>query len=337
MRLQQIIEKHWYQKSDPVLTILLMPFSLIYELIVIIRQVLFKLRLKRGSKLTVPVVIIGNISVGGAGKTPLTKYLAQTLTEQGIKVGIILRGYKSATKNATIVSAQDDSLTVGDEALIYAQSGYRVAIGRKRVTAGKLLLQQFPDTQLILADDGMQHYYLARDLEICVVDSSRMFGNQQILPLGPLREAMRRLNSVDAIVVNGNYNTASLDKILLPYQKPIYHQELEFIHFFNPVSQTTISAIEMGKKSILAMAAIGNPGRFFDYLEQLGLKITQWKAFPDHYHYQAADIDPKYAIITTEKDYTKLAKFQASNIWIAVVSAKINNEELIGRIKDLIK
>lgn len=337
MRLQQIIEKHWYQKSDPVLTILLLPFSLIYELVVTIRRVLFKLRLKRTSKLSVPVVIIGNISVGGAGKTPLTKYLAQTLTRQGIKVGIILRGYKSTTTNATLVSAQDDSLTVGDEALIYAQAGYNVAIGSKRVAAGKLLLQQFPDTQLILADDGMQHYYLARDLEICVVDSTRMFGNQQVLPLGPLREAMRRLNSVDAIVVNGNYNVNKLDKILLPYHKPTYRQELEFVHFFNPVSQTITSIAEMTQKPILAMAAIGNPSRFFDYLEQLGLKITQWQAFPDHYHYQAADIDPKYAIITTEKDYTKLAKFQANNIWIAVVSAKLNSKELIERIKDLIK
>lgn len=337
MKLQRIIEKHWYLKSDLLLTILLLPLSLIYELIITIRRYLFKLKIKPSTRLAVPVVIIGNISVGGAGKTPLTKYLAQTLSAQGIKVGIILRGYKSSTTTAKIVSAQDDSHEVGDEALIYAQAGHRVAIGAKRVAAGKLLLRQFPDTQLILADDGMQHYYLDRDLEICVVDSSRMFGNQQVLPLGPLREPMNRLNRVDALVVNGNYNHASLDQILLPYQKPIYYQELEFIHFFNPVTQTIASVAEMKNTSIMAMAAIGNPGRFFDYLEQLGLKINQWQAFPDHYHYQAADINPKYAIITTEKDYTKLAQFKANNIWIAVVQAKLNNEKLIDSIKDLIK
>lgn len=337
MKLQQIIEKHWYLKSDLLLTILLLPLSLIYELIITIRRYLFKLKLKPATRLSVPVVIIGNISVGGAGKTPLTKYLAQTLSAQGIKVGIILRGYKSSTTAAKIVSAQDDSHEVGDEALIYAQAGHRVAIGAKRVAAGKLLLRQFPDTQLILADDGMQHYYLARDLEICVVDSSRMFGNQQVLPLGPLREPMSRLNRVDALVVNGNYNHTSLDQILRPYQKPIYYQELEFIHFFNPVTQTIASVAEIKNTSIMAMAAIGNPGRFFDYLEQLGLKINQWQAFPDHYHYQAADINPKYAIITTEKDYTKLAQFKADNIWIAVVQAKLNNEKLIASIKDLIK
>lgn len=337
MKLQQIIEKHWYQKSDPILTIILMPFSLIYELIVTIRRILFKLKLKSSHKLAVPVVIIGNISVGGAGKTPLTKYLAHSLSQQGIKVGIILRGYKSTTTNATIVSAQDDSLSVGDEALIYAKSGYRVAIGSKRVAAGKLLLQHFPDTQLILADDGMQHYYLARDLEICVVDSSRMFGNQQMLPLGPLREGLNRLNTVDAIIINENYNAAQLNKILLPYQKPIYYQKLEFVHFFNPVTQVTLNVTEMAQQNILALAAIGNPGRFFNYLEKLGLKINKWQAFPDHYHYQATDIDSKYAIITTEKDYTKLAKFQANNIWITVVNAKLTNEELIERIKGLIK
>lgn len=336
MRLQTIIERHWYVRMDPILVMVLFPFSIIYEVVIFMRKLLFLLCIKRKTKLNVPVVVIGNITVGGAGKTPLTKHLASQLIARGINVGIILRGYKSTTKTATIVSATDSSTTVGDEALIYAQAGFKVAIGSKRVLAAKLLLQTYPEIQIILADDGMQHYYLARDMEICVVDSSRMFGNQQLLPTGPLREPMTRLNKVSAVVVNGAYNSIELAEILKKYTAPIYHQELELIDFFNPSTQTSKSAIEMAKSPVVALAAIGNPARFYDYLEKFGLKIKGVKSFPDHYHYQAHDIISEYAIITTEKDYTKLAKFKPSNVWIARVEAKLNNDTLIEQITNLV-
>lgn len=336
MQLQKIIEKHWYIRIDPILFIILFPFSLIFELMANLRKLLFKLRIKRMKKVGVPVVVIGNISVGGAGKTPLTKSIANELTTQGISVGIILRGYKSSTKQALIVKHNNTSDEVGDEALIYAQAGFKVAIASKRVEAAKLLLQQYPDIQLILADDGMQHYYLARDMEICVVDSSRMFGNQQLLPLGPLRETLDRLKSVSAIVVNGDYNHEELNKILTKYKTPVYYQSLEFINFYNPVTNETKSAEEMSQQEIVAMAAIGNPGRFYDYLEKLGQKIKGVKSFPDHYHYQQSDIVPNYAIITTEKDYTKLAQYKPHNVWVAQVSARLNNELLINEIRKLV-
>lgn len=336
MQLQKLIEKHWYIRIDPILFIILFPFSLIFELMANLRKLLFTLRIKRSKKVKVPVVVIGNITVGGAGKTPLTKNIAHELTQQGIKVGIILRGYKSSAKGATIVTKNSSSDEVGDEAIIYAQAGFNVAIASKRVAAAELLLKEYPDTQLILADDGMQHYYLARDMEICVVDSSRMFGNQQLLPLGPLREDLDRLKTVSAIVVNGDYNQEALQKILSKYKTPVYYQSLEFINFYNPVTQETKTAAEMSQQEIVAMAAIGNPGRFYNYLEKLGQKIKGVKTFPDHYHYQQSDIPANYAIITTEKDYTKLAKYKLQNVWVAQVAAKLNNELLINNISKLV-
>lgn len=337
MKLLQLIEKHWYIKSNPLLTILLTPFSIIYGLIVRIRTIMFQVNLKSSTKLSVPVVVVGNIGVGGAGKTPLTKHIAEELLKSKIQVGIILRGYKGSSKTPRIVYANDDSLEVGDEALIYAQAGYRVAIGSKRVDAGKTLLAHYPDTQLLLADDGLQHYYLQRDFEICVIDSSRIFGNKQLLPLGPLRESVSRLHSVNAIVINGDYNSAKLNHALSKYRHiPTYYQQLEFIHLYNPVLKISKSIQDFQHEKVLLMAAIGNPRRFFDYLAKLGLNITETQFFPDHYHYQAVDINPEYAIITTEKDYTKLAKFNAPNIWIAVVKAKLNNELLISSIKNLV-
>lgn len=332
MKLQYIIEKHWYAKLDPFLLIILFPFSLIYELIITIRKILFTLHILPSTKIPVPVVIIGNISVGGAGKTPLTKHIAEQLTVRGIKFGIILRGYKSKNVGTTIVNPKHSSEDVGDEALIYAQSGYNVVISSKRVAAAKKLLKAFPDTQVILADDGMQHYALRRDMEICVVDSSRMFGNQQLLPVGPLREPMSRLKKVSAIVINGDYNQEKLVEILSKYKTKIYYQHLEFEYFYNPVTNEKITAIEMSKRHVHAMAAIGNPGRFYDYLEKLGLKIKGVKSFPDHYHYQENDVNSSLDIITTEKDYTKLAKFKPKNVWIAKVSAKLNSDDIIEQI-----
>lgn len=338
MKLKELIEQHWYQKADPILSIILFPFSLIYELIIRTRKLMFTLKLKSSSKLNVPVVIIGNIGVGGAGKTPLAKHLAQQLTAAGIEVGIILRGYKASDNaQARIVEGHDDSSEVGDEALIYAQAGIKVAIGSKRVAAGQALLAKYPEIKLILADDGMQHYYLARDMEICVIDSTRIFGNQQLLPMGPLREPVSRLKQVDAIVINGKHHQDQINKLLQKYAKPVIWQELAFECFYNPVTEVRAARQELNGQKIAAMAAIGNPYRFFNYLRELGVEFNKVRAFPDHYSYKESDIPEGYTIITTEKDYTKLTKFKNKNIWVAQVSAKLSDPTLIEKIQNLVK
>jgi tetraacyldisaccharide 4'-kinase len=336
MRLTQIIERHWYHTINPLLALILWPLSWLFGSVAFLRRLLFQLNFKEQTRLRVPVVVIGNLSVGGAGKTPLTKALATEFSHRGYHIGIILRGYKGSNTQARIVAATDSSGEVGDEALIYAQAGFKVAIGHKRVAAGNVLLQHYPTIQLILADDGLQHYYLQRDYEICVVDSSRGFGNSQLLPMGPLREPLRRLNSVDAIVVNGSANQLQLTQLFKAYAKPVYWQELEFVHFYNPVTLQIASVAELAGQKLCVMAAIGNPQRFFTYLTQLGLAQFTPLAYPDHYHYQISDIPTGCAIITTEKDYTKLAQFKHPNMWIAVVKARLNSTDLVNHIIDLI-
>lgn len=337
MKLQNLIETHWYSRLNPVLAFLLYPASLIYAAVVKIRRWLFKIGFKPIYSVPVPVVVVGNIGVGGAGKTPLTKYLLQTLQDNGIKVGVILRGYKSTIATPHLVVATDESDAVGDEALIYAQAGFKVAIAAKRIEAAKLLLQTFPEIQLIIADDGMQHYYLARDFEICVVDGTRYFGNQSLLPNGPLREPLSRLNSVNAVVINSEISAAKRPKIFSRLSVPVYTQSLEFIDLYNPQSQQSCAIRDFSARKIMALAAIGNPQRFFDYLQEHGIKINATRVFPDHYHYKASDIDSEYAIITTEKDYTKLAKFKKDNIWIARVQAKLDSNQLVTQIINLLE
>ena len=351
MQLQQIIEEHWYRRANFRLSLLLWPLAVVFSIISRLRRLAYRKGWLPSYQLSVPVVVVGNISVGGVGKTPLCKFLASELNAKGYQVGIILRGYKGSYKLPRLVNATDKSALVGDEALIYAQAGIKVAIGRNRVAAGQLLLQKHPELQLVIADDGLQHYRLKRDFEICVVDGTRLFGNGKILPLGPLRESVERLKSVDAIVVNGklglNKNLFSPKRGRLwtlfcgaKHRKPnntlppIYQQDLVFKQFYNPKRQQVATVEELNQLNCQPLAAIGNPERFFNYLRELGLDFGQGQAFPDHYHYLATDIDSNCAIITTEKDYTKLAHFDCANIWVTQVEAQLNDNRLLD---DLIK
>ncbi|MBP9742857.1 MAG: tetraacyldisaccharide 4'-kinase [Burkholderiales bacterium] len=347
MQLQQLIENHWYYKVNWVLSIVLLPLSGIFFLISTFRKMLYRSGVLKSYALPVPVIIIGNISVGGAGKTPLTKYLAQELTNSGVSVGIILRGYKSQVKTTKIVVAADSSQLVGDEALIYAQNNLRVAIGANRYLAGLTLLAQYPDIRLILADDGLQHYRLKRDYEIAVIDSDRMFGNHFVLPMGPLRETVNRLKSVNAIVVNGTMPSFIKNNFLSP--QLTIGQTLILDKIYNPKTAIAITIAELItgnfaqksttsiKNRIIAMAAIGNPQRFFNFLTNSGIKLAQAISFPDHYSYAIGDLPQSEDIIlVTEKDYTKLAAFNRENIWVVMVKPQLDNYALLDQIHKLL-
>lgn len=344
MQLQQIIENHWYYKINYFLSIILLPLSGIFFLVSILRKTFYRIGILKSYTLPVPVIIIGNISVGGAGKTPLTKYLAQELASSGVSVGIILRGYKSQVKTTKIVVATDSSQLVGDEALIYAQNNLRVAIGANRYLAGLTLLEQYPDIQLILADDGLQHYRLKRDYEIAVIDSTRMFGNRFVLPMGPLRETVERLKLVNAIVVSGTM--PSFIKNNFPSPQLTIEQNLILDRIYNPKTNVSTTPTELKtfattkntKNIVVAMAAIGNPQRFFDFLTYCGIKLDQTIPFPDHYSYMKDDI-PQSAdmILVTEKDYTKLAQFNLKNIWVVKVKPNLDSYTLIDQIHKLLR
>ena len=305
INLQYLIENHWYKKDNLILTIILYPLSLIFLFISTIRRVLFKLNIFKSYKLPVPVVIIGNITVGGAGKTPLTLKIAKELSSQGYKVGIILRGYKSEIKTVTVVNKNHTASQVGDEAMIYVTNDQLVAIGSNRYLAGIELLKHYPDIQIILSDDGLQHYRLKRDYEIAVIDSTRLLGNQHLLPMGPLREKKNRLKSVDAIIYNGDINyqlIKSSDKQL------ILSQQIILDKIINYHTNTTISIDTLNQKPYIhAIAAIGNPQRFFDFIKANNINITSTQALPDHYDFKDYMLPNQYsAILVTEKDYVKL-------------------------------
>lgn len=329
MKLQQLIEKHWYTRLNPLLVIILLIPTLLFLAISKTRYYLYKFSWFKSYKLPVPVVIVGNISVGGVGKTPLTKMLALQLSAQGKKVGIILRGYKSQNKTARVVSADSNSVEVGDEALIYATNGLKVAIGSNRYLAGLKLLETYPDLDLIIADDGLQHYKLQRDFEIAVVDGSRLFGNKFLLPMGPLRETRSRLKSVDAIVLNGR----TTSKILQPYVDKLYIQDLVLDKIYNPLSGEDTPVAYFTDKSVTAIAAVGNPDRFFKLLHKAQIYPKQQLIYPDHYHYTLDDIPQNCLILVTEKDYTKLAKFNNPNIYVVLVKAHLNNNALLNKLR----
>jgi tetraacyldisaccharide 4'-kinase len=334
MKLQNIIEKHWYKTNNLLLSSLLLPACLIFYIISRIRYYFYKYNIFKSYKLSVPVIIVGNISVGGVGKTPLTKMLASELENKGIAVGIILRGYTgSASKDGVVVLPNMSSSKVGDEALIYAQNNFKVAIGSNRYQAGLKLLDAYPQIQLIIADDGLQHYKLQRDFEIAVVDATRLFGNHFVLPMGPLRETISRLNSVDAVVINGEA-IPQASPLFDKYQSKLYRQQIIFDKIYNPVTNTTALPSQFTNQKVCAMAAIGNPSRFFNLLESLGIMPAQTLVFPDHHQYQLSDIPQNTTILVTEKDYTKLSQLKNLNIWVVYIKAQLNNVQLLNQIKN---
>ncbi len=264
-----------------------------------------------------PVVIVGNISVGGTGKTPLTLWLAEQLIEDGWHPGIVSRGYtKGGSRKETAREVGDDTADeVGDEPLLMARRALcPVWIGRDRPAAAQALLQAHPECDIILSDDGLQHYRLQRDVEIAVVDGARRFGNGLLLPAGPLREPVSRLHQVDAVVVNGG-----------EVRNNEFSMQLAGTRFYNLLNpKLTMSASEFAGQRLHAIAGIGHPQRFFRYLQQLGLNCHN-HAFPDHHPYTVDDITfaDADAVLMTEKDAVKCAAFATEQCWVLRVDAQV--------------
>lgn len=311
------LQHHWYVITP--LHLLLYPVSLIFRALVSLRRFLYRSGVFASPKFHVPIVIIGNISVGGTGKTPLTLWLAQQLIEDGWHPAIISRGYRrSNTTSDSPRSVEVDDLPdeVGDEPLLMAQRKLcPVWIGRDRPAVASALLLAHPECDIILSDDGLQHYRLHRDAEIAVIDGARRFGNGMLLPAGPLREPVSRLNDVDAIVVNGG--TTQVGEFSMSLQGTRFHNLL------NP--EIVVSANDLKTQRLQAIAGIGHPQRFFDHLQQLGLQCTT-QAFSDHHDFTAADLDfiDAEAILMTEKDAVKCAAFATEKHWVLRVDAQVD-------------
>lgn len=321
----KILNEVWYK--DHFVGTWLMPFSFIFTDVVKFRRWMYKKGYKTVEKLPVPVIIVGNITLGGTGKTPLVIYLAQQLKEQGYKPGVISRGYGGQSEAWPLkVTADSDALQVGDEPLLIAQQvGCPVAVGPVRADAARLLLEN-EACDVIISDDGLQHYALYRDIEIVVIDGIRRFGNNFCLPSGPLREPQERIQEVDFVICNGG----EAEENEIPMQ-------LEGAYAINMQTQERKALIEFKDLSCHAMAGIGNPQRFFNLLKQYRLDC-ETHSFPDHYAYTAKDIRYKdaEAILMTEKDAVKCRVFASEQHWFVPVQATVASgfiEQLIALLR----
>jgi len=316
--------RRWLQKQWTTYTpwhLLLLPLAAIFSLLSSFRRYLYQSKLLKSYKLPVPVIVVGNINVGGTGKTPLVIWLAQQLMVAGYKPGIISRGYGGQVYEPMYVDKGADPGVVGDEpALIAMRTDCPVFVSADRVSAGQKLLEKFPACNVLISDDGLQHYRMRRDVEIVVYDANKGFGNGMLLPAGPLRETAARLKTVDAVVCNGEaqLKVVSQNAFLMQMHADAFYKLLQ------PSSMVTASAFS-GKK-VMAVAGIGNPQRFFNQLKQMGLQFQQ-RAFADHYAFTAndfADVDADI-VVMTEKDAVKCKAFASEIFWVLPVNAKVEN------------
>ncbi|WP_448566597.1 tetraacyldisaccharide 4'-kinase [Thalassotalea ganghwensis] len=336
----RLIEKVWFQRHPAqwLLIPLLLPLTALFYLLTLARRWLYNNKFKRVIKCEVPVVVIGNIGVGGNGKTPLTIYLIEKLSALGIKVGVISRGYGgSAPHYPYLVNEQSTALEAGDEPiLIYKRTGACVAVGADRIASVKLLTEQ--GCQLVLADDGLQHYRLHRDLEVVVVDAKRKFGNGLLLPAGPLREGQWRLATANYVVLNGQgeLSTTHQPKI----KRPLLKMSLNGYSVTNLVSGETlpIAAFIKQHSKVNAIAGIGDPQRFFDTLSKLGFIIEQKKGFTDHQAFtlaQLSDFSEQTPLLMTEKDAVKCQRFALENWWYIPVDASFEHNGGADLVDDI--
>jgi tetraacyldisaccharide 4'-kinase len=268
----------------------------------------------------VPVIIVGNVTAGGTGKTPLVIWLAQTLGTLGYRPGIVLRGYGGDRQSQPVLVADDATPeAVGDEALLLAgRSGCPVVVCRDRVAAVRHLLE-VTDASIVIADDGLQHYALARDLELIVVDGSRGAGNGRLLPAGPLREPLSRLEEVDWVLATGGPSGLHADETV------VRTQPLAFVSLGDDAPERIgVEAFSERHRRVRAVAGIGNPQRFADTLRQLGLEPLL-TPFPDHHRFEPEELDfgDGLPVVCTEKDAVKLRRLDVlpAQCWYLEVAA----------------
>lgn len=321
-----MIARIWSGESP--LWLLLLPLSWLYGLVSGLIRLSYKLGLKKAWRAPVPVVVVGNLTAGGNGKTPVVIWLVEQLQQQGIRVGVVSRGYGGKAETyPLLLDAQTTTAQAGDEpVLIFQRTGAPVAVSPVRSDAVKALLAAHP-VQLIITDDGLQHYRLARDKEIVVVDGVRRFGNGWWLPAGPMRERASRLKSVNAIVTNGG--TAQAGEIPMRLQPGLA---------VNLLTGERRALPEL--HNVVAMAGIGHPPRFFTTLENSGLLPVKTVALADHQALTLADVEaltaPGQTLIMTEKDAVKCRAFAKTNWWYLPVDAELSGERAQRLLQELV-
>jgi tetraacyldisaccharide 4'-kinase len=305
-----LIEKNWYGRQR--WTYLLLPFSVLFAVLTSLRRLAYKLGIKKQHKIAAPIIVVGNISVGGNGKTPLVIRIAELLKQQGFHPGVLSRGYGGEAPHYPFAVQNDSSVEqVGDEPYLMRQRvSCPIVVDPDRARGASYLVENM-QCDVVICDDGLQHYRLQRDIEIAVVDGTRQQGNGQLLPAGPLREGKWRLDTVDFVVLNGGQASGSE-----------HLMALEAGQLVNVKFSSRSKGLSQLHKSIVAVAGIGNPQRFFSFLEHRQVKIKETLSFPDHHHFQQGDI-PDDTVVMTEKDAVKCRNIANEDWWYLPVSAKL--------------
>ena len=324
------VQSEWERLGG--LALVLLPFTLLFGAATWLRRALYAMRVLPRWRAPIPVVVVGNISVGGTGKTPLTLAILDLLQAKGFTPGAIARGYGRVPPRENdphgVVRVYPDLATpelFGDEPVVIARrSRVPVYISPDRPAAARALVSAHPEVDVLVSDDGLQHYALDRDVELAVVDGERGFGNGLLLPSGPLREPVSRLKRVDAVVVNGGSSDTR-------WNEHQFAMRLGAERFSSLTSNQEVAPQEFALmargRQVIAVAGIGHPPRFFEHLRALGV-VARSVAFPDHYGYQASDLRFPGAevIVMTEKDAVKCAAFADARMWYLSVAAQLPRE-----------
>ncbi len=321
----RLIEKVWFENHCAKwwLVPLLLPLTVLFWLLSVIRRFAFSFSLSKSYSVNKPVIVVGNIGVGGNGKTPVVIHLVELAKTLGYKPGVISRGYGGNAETYPYVLS-DISTTdqAGDEPiLIFKRCHVPVVVGANRVVNAQKLVELGCD--LIISDDGLQHYRLQRDLEIIVVDGKRLFGNGLLLPAGPLREGTWRLNNADIVIFNGEYKLRGESSLLMT----LTANELRNIQTGEAAPLVDFLANNV---MVNAIAGIGSPQRFFDTLQNLGFNLQQQQGFIDHKGFTINDFNQfkdNIPLLMTEKDAVKCQEFAQDNWWYLPVDAQFSKQD----------
>lgn len=320
-----MIERIWSGRSP--LWLLLWPLSLLYGAITWLIRLSFQRGWRKSWRAPCPVIMVGNLTAGGNGKTPLVIWLVQALQQRGLRAGVVSRGYGGkAERYPLLVTAETPTAQAGDEPVLIAQrTQVPVAVAPQRRLAVEGLLAAH-DLDVIITDDGLQHYALQRDREIVVVDGMRRFGNGWWLPAGPMRERASRLQTVNAVIVNGG--DAQADEIAMTLQPGLA---------VNLISGATVALEQLPE--IVAMAGIGHPPRFFNTLKQQGIQPVAEIAFADHHAYSEDELQrltqAQQCLLMTEKDAVKCRGFARPNWWYLPVDAHLQGTAVATLLDDI--
>lgn len=318
--LEHWLNSTWYADAPP--PAWLTPFEWLYRLIHAMRRLLYRTKILKSWKAPVPVIVIGNITAGGTGKTPVTMALVKELKTAGWNPGVISRGHGVRLSTPRLVSKDSLARDVGDEPLLIArQSGVPVCVHPRRAKAAQMLLAQYP-VDILVADDGLQHLALERDIEIVVIDGERMFGNGHLLPAGPLRERESKLVQVDIVISNGVSDDADIQMQYKPRA------------FVNVKSGKLVPLTHFQGKGCVAVAGIGNPRRFFETLDSLDIHYDE-HVFPDHHRYSRKDFAdlPELPVLMTAKDAVKCETFASEDWWFLHVAPEFS-QAMLPRIEN---